>query len=93
MCEHSEMVKVVEETITIRNEWKRAKGGWQLPCGCIGPDIWHCDEIGQSECTECGRGWWQMGVKGGYCAMLDGKPQGDPVVILLPDMEVTDDVC
>lgn len=87
MCDHSEMVKVVEETVVTRTEWKRVKAGWQLPCGCIGPDIWDSKDAQQGECTECGRGWWHMGVRGGMCAMIDGKPQSEPVVVLLPSME------
>lgn len=77
------------ETTTVTYHFERKPGGWQLPCGCIGPDIMSSDDAGESYCTFCGRGWMHMGRHNGrgigsdrLCAMLDGKPQGQPVLIL-----------
>jgi hypothetical protein len=72
---------VITLTTTTETEWKRIPTTWQLPCGCIGPDIWSCDSVEQSHCTECGRGWHWMG-NFGFCRMLDGGRQGEPVLIL-----------
>lgn len=63
---------------------------WQLPCGCIGPDIWGSEEAKQSYCTDCGRGWWHYGegpTARWLCEMLDGGPQGPPVLVLMNKVE------
>ena len=85
---------IITTTKTI--SWKLVSTNHQLPCGCIGPDIWSSDDVQESECTSCGRGWRHMassgpGSKGvygnyGYCVMLDGKPQGEPVLVLKEEM-------
>lgn len=79
-----ERIRVIETHHVIKEEWYRHKAGWQLPCGCIGPDIWINDQKGQSECTDCGRGWKWMTT---MCEMLDGLPQGEPVLVLLDEAE------
>jgi hypothetical protein len=66
----------VRTTTHAEQRWELRPSNWQLPCGCIGADFWSSDEQRQSRCTSCWRGWWHMGVKGGSCVMLDGKPQG-----------------
>lgn len=97
-----ERIKVdgnVRSTITTTTRtinWKRIPTSWQLPCGCIGPDIWTSDEVQESECTDCGRGWRHMAASGpgskgvyghyGHCVMLDGQPQGQPVLVLSEEM-------
>lgn len=68
--------------------WTRIPTYWQLPCGCIGPDIWTSDDLHQAECTDCGRGWKHMTH---ICEMLDGKPQGAPVLVLTEKMIVNED--
>lgn len=68
---------------SITSSWKRIATYWQLPCGCIGPDIWNSEDLRQAECTECGRGWKHMTTT---CEMLDGKPQGQPVLVLTEKM-------
>lgn len=70
------------ETTTKRTVFEYRPGGWQLPCGCIGPGFWNNDDVRQAYCDHCKRGWWHMGVRGGYCVMLDGGKQGPPKTIL-----------
>ncbi len=69
-------------------QWKYIQTSWQLPCGCIGPDIKSSKSLRQSTCTHCHRGWWHMGVRGGSCTMLDGQPQGEAVLILTHEMMI-----
>ena len=66
--------------------WELIETNWQLPCGCINADIWNSAEAEQAYCASCGRGWWHMGRRAGYCVMFDGKPQGEPVFILTDRM-------
>ena len=77
---------IITTTKTIN--WRRIPTNWQLPCGCIGPDIWTSDDISQSECTDCGRGWKRMTH---ICEMIDGQPQGKPVLVLTEKMIVNED--
>lgn len=70
----------------ISREWTLHLTNWQLPCGCISPDIWSCSELRQSECTHCHRRWSHMGARGWRCEMMDGKPQGKPLYILTSEM-------
>jgi hypothetical protein len=84
------MTIVVTEVTETRSEWERISTTWQLPCGCIGADIWSSREKMQSTCTACDRGWHTMDSpkSHGYCAMLDGQPQGIPTLVLKPEWEV-----
>lgn len=93
-------VRTTIVTITTQHEWELKPTSHQLPCGCIGPNIWSSDELQESECTDCGRGWRHMcatgpGSKGVYgshafCVMLDGKPQGEPVLVLGEKMMIAE---
>ena len=78
VSQNTMIMSLVTETQTF---WERVPTTWQLPCGCIGADMWKCESIEQSHCVECGRGWHWMG-NFGYCRMLDGQPQGEPLLIL-----------
>lgn len=71
-------------------EWKKLNLGihHKLPCGCMGADIKSSQVYRITECQACGRGWWHSGVRGWGCTMLDGKPQGEPVLILSEKMVV-----
>lgn len=72
--------------------WETIATYHQLPCGCIGPTIRSNETLHQSECTDCGRGWYHMGApypgRQDYCVMLDGAPQGAPVLVLTKTMEI-----
>lgn len=87
------MSRVAKATITVvkthktRQKWQLLESTWQLPCGCIGADYWTCDDQEESYCTCCGRGWKHMGSFG-YCRMLDGGPQGQPVLVLKEKVHV-----
>lgn len=83
-------LRITTTTTTVTTTWVRKKGGWQLPCGCIGPDIMSSDDEQKAECTDCGRGWYHMGARypgrQDICVMLDGEPQGKPVLVLTEAM-------
>lgn len=86
---------IERKVVETRTTYKRHLGGWQLPCGCIGPAVWISNQLKQAFCDACGRGWWLMGVKSNnYCVMLDGKPQGQPLRVFnyVPIERVPDDV-
>jgi hypothetical protein len=85
----SRVVQVERGSYERRYEWVAKRGGWQLPCGCIGPDFWSCEEKGECVCAGCRRGWMPMDKSGGQmCKMLDGGKQGPPVLVLGKNFEV-----
>ncbi len=76
--------KTFTRTVTkvTHTTYTKKPGGWQLPCGCTGPAMWSCEDLGQAWCDACGRGWWFMGrTSATHCVMLDGRPQGDPIIV------------
>jgi hypothetical protein len=74
---------VTIERTEVKTTWLRQKAGHQLPCGCIGPDIFSSESKQSSFCSYCQRSWkWLSNSSGGMCEMIDGKRQGLPVLIL-----------
>ncbi len=76
-------IRTTTRIVSTDTVWKRVPTSWQLPCGCINPDIWTSDDVEQAECTDCGRQWKHMTT---FCDMLDKQPQGKPVFVLTEAM-------